>query len=144
MKTTVRAGGFTLVEILIVVVIMAVLAAAIIPQFTDATGDAKSSTAKHNLRVLRAQLEVYRTQHNGEYPKALADLTKKTNADHTTTGTPALGSYCREIPVEPNTNSAAVAASTADPIAVTGTTGGWIYNATTGELRVNHKEYVSF
>ena len=40
-----RSSGFTLVEILIVVVIMAVLAATIIPQFSSATNDAKTSGA---------------------------------------------------------------------------------------------------
>ena len=44
MKTQ-KQNAFTLIEILIVVVIMAVLAAAIIPQFTDSTDDAKESTA---------------------------------------------------------------------------------------------------
>lgn len=141
MKRTTSENGFTLVEILIVVVIMAVLAAAITPQFTDSTNDAKVSTSKHNIRVLRAQLEVYRTQHNGNYPPLLADLTKKTNADHTTTGTPTLGPYCREIPADPSTGSNAVATSSADPIVVSGTTGGWIYNNSTGEIRINHDDY---
>ena len=44
MKTTDRRSAFTLIEVLIVVVIMAILAATIIPQFTDSTKDAKSST----------------------------------------------------------------------------------------------------
>lgn len=143
MQRSKRELGFTLVEILIVVVIMAVLAAAITPQFTDSSNDAKVSTSKHNLRVLRAQLEVYRSQHNGEYPPTLADMAKKTNADHSATGSPTLGPYCREVPVEPTTNKADVATSTADPIVVTGKTGGWIYNKTTGEIRVNHEDYSS-
>lgn len=137
-------GGFTLVEILIVVVIMAVLAAAVIPQFTDSTNDAKDSTAKQNLRIMRAQLELYRLQHSGAYPPTLTHMTKKTNVDHTSTGTPTLGPYCREVPQEPHTASSSVAASTADPITVTGTTGGWIYNSATGELRINHEDYKSY
>ena len=40
MKTTERRSAFTLIEVLIVVVIMAILAATIIPQFTDSTKDA--------------------------------------------------------------------------------------------------------
>mgnify|MGYP002626473716 CR=1 FL=1 len=40
-----RHSGFTLVEVLIVVVIMAVLAATIIPQFSDSSKDAKVSSA---------------------------------------------------------------------------------------------------
>ena len=58
-----RQRGFTLVEVLIVVVIMAVLAATIIPQFADSTKDAKVSTAKFNLHTLRSQIELYKSQH---------------------------------------------------------------------------------
>ena len=54
---------------LIVVVIMAILAATIIPQFTDSTKDAKASTTKFNLHTLRSQIELYRTQHNGTRAK---------------------------------------------------------------------------
>ena len=53
--------------VLIVVVIMAILAATIIPQFTDSTKDAKTSTAKMNLATLRAQIQLYRTQHTGQH-----------------------------------------------------------------------------
>jgi general secretion pathway protein G len=138
-----KKQGFTLVEIMIVIVIIAVLAAAIIPQFTDSTNDARESTARFNLQTLRGQLEVYKTQHLGQYPPTLGDLAKTTNADHTTTGTPTYGPYCFEIPSDAITDVSTVTASTADPIGgtITGTAGGWIYNATTGELRINHKDY---
>jgi prepilin-type N-terminal cleavage/methylation domain-containing protein len=137
-------SAFTLVEVLIVVVIMAVLAAAIIPQFTDSTKDAKISTAKFNVHALRGQLELYKAQHSGEYPDVLSKLAVKTNVDHTTTGTPTLGPYVGEIPNDSVTGSAAVAATTDNPIAVTGTTGGWIYNKATGEIRINHSDYDTY
>lgn len=140
-----KKRGFTLVEIMIVIVIIAVLAAAIIPQFTDSTNDARESTARFNTQTLRGQLEVYKAQHLGEYPPALDDLTVKTNADHTKTGSPTLGPYCFEIPTDAVTSSATVTPSTAAPIgAVSGTTGGWLYNSTTGEIRINHKDYDQF
>lgn len=127
---------------MIVIVIIAVLAAAIIPQFSDSTQEARLSTARFNLQTLRGQLEVYRAQHAGEYPDTLSKLSVETNIDHTTSGTPTLGPYCFEIPSDGVTDSAAVATSTADPIGtITGTTGGWIYNATTGELRINHEDF---
>lgn len=135
-------SAFTLVEVLIVVVIMAVLAAAIIPQFTDSTKDAKESTGKFNIHALRGQLELYKAQHGGEYPDVLSKLTTKTNADHTTTGSPTLGPYINEIPEA--FGSSAVATSTASPISVSGTTGGWIYNKTTGEIRINHDDYKTY
>lgn len=63
-----RRNAFTLIEVLIVVVIMAVLAATVIPQFTSSTKDAQNSTVEFNARTLRAQIELYKAHHNGAYP----------------------------------------------------------------------------
>ena len=57
--------GFTLIEILIVVVILGILAAIIIPQFTDAAQDAGASSARSQLQTMRSQIELYRVQNNG-------------------------------------------------------------------------------
>ena len=65
--------GFTLVEILIVVVILGILAAIVIPQFTNASESAKGSSLVSQLQTIRGQLELYQTQHNGSYP-TLAQL----------------------------------------------------------------------
>lgn len=135
-----RRFGFTLVEVLIVVVIMAILAATVIPQFTNASTDAKASTSQFNLNQIRAQLQIYKAQHNGSFPDALSKLTSSTNASGTVGTAGAsfpFGPYLTSIPVDPFSNSAAVAASTDSPITVTGTTGGYVYNATTGEIRIN-------
>jgi len=59
--------GFTLIEILIVVVILWILAAVIIPQFTNAADDASISSARTQLQTMRSQIELYRAQ-RGAYP----------------------------------------------------------------------------
>ncbi len=64
--------GFTLIEVLIVVVIIGILAAMVIPKFSDARQDASVSSVRNQLQTLRAQLEVYRIQQKGAIPDAAA------------------------------------------------------------------------
>lgn len=146
MKRSVRHSAFTLVEVLIVVVIMAILAATIIPQFTDSTQDAKVSTTKFNLHTLRSQIELYKAQHNGIVPSGtLVELTTSTDIDGTQ-GTGAnfpYGPYIREIPMNPFSNQNSVTVIASDPAAagdVTGA-GGWLYNDTTGGIWIDHDEH---
>lgn len=148
MKNAKVRGGFTLVEILIVVVIMAVLAATIIPQFSDSTKDAKISSVKFNLQTLRQQIQLYKSQHDGKLPSAsLTELTSKTNVGGSV-GTGALfpyGPYVKDIPTNAFTNSKTIKTITNDP-AVSGdvtTTDGWLYNATTGALFINDATLLS-
>jgi general secretion pathway protein G len=134
-----RRQAFTLVEILIVVVILAILAAAIIPHFTVSTADAKEAIMMGNLYTLRNQTGVYRIQHSGQAPTAdvANQLTKATNVDGTTTGTPTLGPYLLLIPPNPEVVDPSVQKTisivTTDPTANI-TTAGWIYNSTSGRF----------
>ncbi len=61
-------SGFTLVEILIVVVILGILAAIVIPQFTEASSEAKLSSLCTDLQSVRSQIELYKIQHNDAMP----------------------------------------------------------------------------
>lgn len=60
--------GFTLVELLIVVIILAILAAIVVPQFASTTNDARDSAADSTLTGLRAAIDLYYQQHNNTYP----------------------------------------------------------------------------
>ena len=65
--------GFTLVEVIIVVLILGILAAVAIPQFADSTQDAKLSTLQSNLAVMRNATNLYFHQHDGIYPGAVSE-----------------------------------------------------------------------
>ena len=74
-------SGFTLVEILIVVIILGVLAAVAIPQFTSSTDDAKTSALDMTLSELRNAIELYFHQHGGTYPGQLKLTTVDSEVD---------------------------------------------------------------
>ncbi len=54
--------AFTLIEILIVVVILGILAAIVIPQFTDASNEAMEASVRSQLQTIRSQIELYNVQ----------------------------------------------------------------------------------
>ena len=62
MRTRAVKRAFTLIEILIVVVILGILAAIVIPQFTDASGDAMDANIRSQLQTIRSQIELYNVQ----------------------------------------------------------------------------------
>ena len=63
-----RKAGFTLIEIMIVVIILGILAAIAIPQFSSASGEARLSTMRDILRFMRSQITVYKAQHQDVPP----------------------------------------------------------------------------
>ena len=65
-------AGFTLVELLIVVIIIAILAAIVVPQFSTSTREAQEAALDANLSAMRSAIELYRVQHNSVYPGANA------------------------------------------------------------------------
>lgn len=62
-----RNNGFTLVELLIVVIILAILAAIVVPQFSASTDDAKRASLQSTLAGIRSAIDLYYQQH-GAYP----------------------------------------------------------------------------
>jgi prepilin-type N-terminal cleavage/methylation domain-containing protein len=130
-----RQNAFTLIEVLIVVVIMAVLAATIIPQFSSSTQDAKDNQRDFNIHTLQSQIQLYKVQHGGTFPaitsNALPQLTSKTDDAGTIDTSGEFGPYILEMPTNPYTNSTTVTAST-DGSEATG--GGWLYDAATGRI----------
>lgn len=141
-----RNRGFTLVEILIVVIILGILAAIVIPQFSSASNDARESALASDLQTLRSQLELYNIQHLDHYPNVqstdsgvtwTADtanfavrLTGTSNEYGQTTGT-TYGPYMQTFPTNAfndlNTVRVGGAAAGAG-------THGWHFDTTTSRL----------
>ncbi len=63
-----RQSGFTLIEMLIVIIVLGILAMIIVPQITISTDDAKVSTLQSNVAGIRSAVEVYYVQHGNTYP----------------------------------------------------------------------------
>ena len=62
-----RRRGFTLIEILVVIVVIAILATLVAPNVFQHVGSAKSATAKSQIEMLSTTLDAYRLS-NGSYP----------------------------------------------------------------------------
>jgi len=67
-----RSRAFTLVEILIVVVILGILSAVVVPQFTGATNDAQRTATLDQLVKLREAIDLYHVRNNAHYPNIVA------------------------------------------------------------------------
>ena len=124
------AKGFTLVEILIVVVILGILAAIVVPQFTSAANDARTGNISTQVSTMENQLELFAAQNNGTYP---------TNVQLSAAWAVMIdGNYLKEIPVNPFGGDSTVgawppAANTTDSVIYNDTT-GWFYDEDTGNI----------
>ena len=120
-STRVRQG-FTLIEILIVVVILGILAAIVIPQFTDASQEAAASNLRSQLQTIRSQIELYNVQN----PGTMFDATVAAPGDATFWDPLIQGNYLQAAPLNPLTPDP----GTNDPSAVAadvGVGGAWVW-----------------
>lgn len=68
-----KQQGFTLMEILIVVVILSILAVAVVPQFMDKPDEARVARAKSDIQSLNTALSIYKMD-NFQYPSSAQGL----------------------------------------------------------------------
>jgi general secretion pathway protein G len=129
-----RRNGFSLVELVVVVLILGIIAAVAAPKMFNTANDARMNTTKQSLIVVRDAIELYRAQ-NGSYPAA---------ATLATDLKPFLKGPFPQVQIGSNQNSTVVA-STQNPIATPEAGGaGWAYNATTGDISVNDASYLAW
>lgn len=124
-------AGFSLVELVVVVLIMGILAAVAAPRMFDKMNDAKQSSTRQSLAVIRSAIELYKVEDkNNAYPAdPSADLDKFMK-----------GSFpkCEILGDDGNAN---VKVLTADPLQPTTDSESWLYNAGTGQIIINSATY---
>lgn len=107
--------GFTLIELVIVILVIGVLAAVILPKFIGQVDQAKIATTKANLESLRSATRLYYADNKGVLPA---------------TGAALVPGNIKRIPDEAITPSTTV-------VTANDGTGGWVYTAATGDWAVN-------
>ena len=146
-----KKTGFTLVEILIVVIILGILAAIVIPQFTNASNDARQSSLASQLQTVRGQVELYKLQHTDQWPtdnKLITGtilwsmLTGTSNPDGTTPGN--LGPYLQQAPTNPlsptATNTVITTVNTEPAVGDVHLGSAYIFSSLTGKIYGTDKD----
>ena len=112
--------GFTLIEILIVVIILGILAAIVIPQFSSASTQARTSSLQTTVQTLRSQVALYKLQHADALPNLSAANGWTTLTATSTYNGQTFGPYMADVPKNPLTNASVVKDGTFSGGAVTG------------------------
>jgi general secretion pathway protein G len=133
---------FTKLRILLaaaVLIIVGILAAIVVPQFTSASVEHIDTPLNFDLQAMRSQIEFYKIHHNGDLPGTDAGvsfvqaLTQRTNADGSLNPTGRYGPYMKKIPVNHYNGL--------DTVEIDGVLGGgdygWHFNTTTGEFHAD-------
>ncbi|MDX2114811.1 MAG: prepilin-type N-terminal cleavage/methylation domain-containing protein [Planctomycetota bacterium] len=136
MPTRTDRAGFTLVEVLIVVVILGILAAIVIPQYSNASQEAVKATLRRQLQTIDDQIEVYRVNNAGVLPTADATAPFGGGGGW---GVLVSARYLREAPFNGYTGGSVVAAGTtrsSAAAAMPGHPAGWQFVVTGDRLDV--------
>ena len=107
--------GFTLIELVVVMVLIGSLALIIVPKYVNNVAKGKIATTKANIESIRSAASLYSSNNSGSYPATLATM---------------VPTYLRAVPKE-----AVTGVST--EVAANNGAGGWVYVAASGDVSVN-------
>jgi general secretion pathway protein G len=123
-------GGFSLVEVVVIVIFLGVLAAIIVPQFTSADVNPRDKAVVGELHMIRAAIELYRAQHGDTLPdlsNGWNPLLQQSDAEGGKTGTPLFGPYLPGAPVNAVTGGNSISGSPESAV-------DWYWDASTGNV----------
>ena len=135
--------GFTLVEILIVVVILGILATLVIGNFTSTVDETTKSTLLRQLQHIENQVELYRASNGGQLPSTDAGAPLGTGESLNGWGILVSENYLREQPWNPYTASTLLVAGDEAAARAVSSSGseGWFYEFTGASITFHAAGY---
>ena len=124
-----KRNGFTLIELVVVVLVLGILAALAAPKLFDVTQDARTNGARQSLAIVRDALELYRVQSN-QYPTVANMPAGLQTFLHGQFPAPGIGANANDNTVVGFSGTFSVSG-----------TAGWAYDETTGQFLINDTEY---
>ncbi len=127
-----QRNGFTLIELVVVILILGILAGVGAPKLFSTSGLATENGIRQTLSIIRDGIELYSADNAGTFPACTGDGTGAGNFHE------FMETYVRgKFPTSPvGAQDNLVKPSSADPVVADGST-GWMYNPTTGEFICN-------
>lgn len=131
-KQTNRLRGLSLIELVIVVAMIGILAAIVIPRFSNATDASKASAVTAQISTVKKALIVYKNEHNDAYPTAdqlinnpWQALTNSTDINGDAAGD-TYGPYLLKAPINIYQNTSTIASDDS---------AAWQYDPDTGTIK---------